>query len=89
MIPYEDNGALNEVHIHHNTVLSAGRSHVERVFCFVKMFFPRLKYFRSLRIEYAIDHTVASFVLHNFIILAGEELPQNENVSKVCCFPLM
>lgn len=76
IIPYDDNGVLNEAQRYHNRTLSGVRSHVERGFCFTKMACPRLKYFRSLRVEYAVDHIVSSFVLHNFIILCGEEAPQ-------------
>ncbi|KAK3908169.1 Hypoxia-inducible factor 1-alpha [Frankliniella fusca] len=77
--PYERDEALNEVQQHHNTVLSSCRPSVERSFGFLKMRCPRLKYFRSITIEYAVDHIVSCFVLNNFI-LEGEEpagLPGN------------
>ncbi|KAK3907159.1 Putative nuclease [Frankliniella fusca] len=75
IIPYDDNGRLTPAQLNHNRVLSGVRSHVENAFCYVKMRFPRLKYFRSIVMEYAVDHIVSCFVLHNIITLEGEAAP--------------
>lgn len=75
IIPYDDDGALTDAKRYHNTKLSEVRSIVERAFALLKGKFPRLRYFRSLRLEYAVDHIISCFVLHNFIILEGEEAP--------------
>ncbi|KAK3909953.1 Putative nuclease [Frankliniella fusca] len=75
MVPYDNHAVLNAAQRLHNTTLSSIRSHVENAFCYVKMRFPRLKYFRSLVTEYAVDHIVSCFVLHNFVTLHGEAAP--------------
>lgn len=71
LVPYEDNGAMNQTKRNHNYHLSACRSSVERAFRHCKCRFRRLHRFESHSVVYAVDHIVACFMLSNFIILEG------------------
>ena len=76
LVPYREHGAFNAVRRRFNRMLSSTRQVVERAFGNVKTKFQRLKCFRSYSIEYAVDHIVACFVLHDFILLEG--VPYNQ-----------
>lgn len=73
IIPYPNNGHLTRRQRTYNYYLSRCRSSIERAFALLKNKWRRLKFFPGYCIEYAIDHIVACMVLHNFIILEGEE----------------
>lgn len=72
MIPYENDGHLTNRQRAHNYTLSSARSSIERSFGLLRGKFRRLKSLPSYRLEYSVDHIVASMVLHNFILLVGE-----------------
>ncbi|KAK3932077.1 Protein ANTAGONIST OF LIKE HETEROCHROMATIN PROTEIN 1 [Frankliniella fusca] len=75
MIPYVNDGHLTPRMRTHNYVLSSCRAAVERSFALLRGKHRRLKKLPMRNMELTIKHIVASFVLHNLIILEGFECP--------------
>ncbi|KAK3914846.1 Protein ALP1-like [Frankliniella fusca] len=73
IIPFKDYGNLTQRQREHNRIHSRCRSCIERAFGLLKCKWRRLKYFHSLNLEYLMDSIMACIVLHNFILLEGEE----------------
>jgi len=74
MIPFANNGHLTQQQLNFNRTLSQSRVRVENAFGRAKGKWRRIKYMYVRNHEVAIDHITAAFVLHNFIILEGEQL---------------
>ena len=73
MIPYGDDGNVEEWMRTHNMLLSACRVRIENSFALLRAKNRRLKYL-PMRNPYLVrSHIMASFVLHNFIKLEGNE----------------
>ncbi|KAK3916988.1 Putative nuclease [Frankliniella fusca] len=79
LVPYRDHGNLTQEQRFHNYTLSRCRASIERAFGLLKGKSRRLKFFPSFCLEYAVDHIMACLVLHNFLILEGEDLEIVEN----------
>lgn len=73
LIPYRDYGNLPERERVHNHTLSQCRSSIERAFARWKGQWRRMKFFPHYCLQYVNDSIMACLVLHNFILLAGEE----------------
>lgn len=86
MMPYENNGHLTAAQLNFNTKLSQCRVRVENAFARAKGKWRRLKFLYARNQAYVVDHITASFVLHNFQILHGEEMLDVSivNVTKFC-----
>lgn len=82
MSPYENNGHLTERQLTFNKRLSQSRVRVENAFARAKGKWRRLKMIHSVNQENLIDHITASFVLHNFILLHGEQMIQMEDLQR-------
>ncbi|KAK3907391.1 Protein ANTAGONIST OF LIKE HETEROCHROMATIN PROTEIN 1 [Frankliniella fusca] len=73
MIPYADNGNLEEYMRTHNALLSSCRVKIENSFALLRAKHRRLKKL-PMRNPYLVRyHIAACFVLHNFILLEGNE----------------
>ncbi|KAK3925265.1 Protein ANTAGONIST OF LIKE HETEROCHROMATIN PROTEIN 1 [Frankliniella fusca] len=73
LIPYTNNGHLSQRQRTHNFLLSACRSKVENSFALLRAKNRRLKKLPMRNPFLVSDHIMASFVLHNFIILGGND----------------
>ncbi|KAK5650044.1 hypothetical protein RI129_001073 [Pyrocoelia pectoralis] len=80
LTPFRDNGHLNEDQIRYNTKLSTIRVVIERAFGRLKGKFRRLKYLDIAEPDFASEVITAACVLHNFTIMWGEEIDENEDV---------
>ncbi|KAK3919699.1 Protein ALP1-like, partial [Frankliniella fusca] len=72
--PYRDLGNMTLRQRRFNYVHSSLRMHIERAFGRLKGKFRRLIKLYTKRYVYCLDHVMASFVLHNFIILRGRDI---------------
>ncbi|KAK3925045.1 Protein ANTAGONIST OF LIKE HETEROCHROMATIN PROTEIN 1 [Frankliniella fusca] len=79
LLPYKDYGNMTLRQRTHNRILSRCRSAIERAFALLKGKWRRLKYLSSnYSLDYQLDHIMAYLVLHNFIILEGEDYDGGE-----------
>ncbi|KAK3916274.1 Protein ANTAGONIST OF LIKE HETEROCHROMATIN PROTEIN 1 [Frankliniella fusca] len=74
MIPFANNGHLTQEQLLFNRALSQCRVRVENGFGLAKGKWRRMKMIHVRNEEIAVDHITASFMLHNFIIMNGEQL---------------
>lgn len=74
MVPYLNDGHLNEAQRLHNFSLSRCRAAIERSFALLRGKHRRLKMLPMRNERRVITHISASFVLHNFIKLEGMEM---------------
>jgi len=74
LIPFVNNGHLTPAQTNYNRTLSQCRVRVENGFGRAKGKWRRIKMLHVRNEEIAVDHIVASFVLHNFTVLNGEPL---------------
>lgn len=74
MIPFVNNGHLTPRQLNFNKRLSQCRVRVENSFALAKGKWRRIKFIHVRNHSILIDHITASFVLHNFLILNGEEM---------------
>lgn len=74
MIPFANNGHLTDQQLNFNRTLSQCRVRVENAFARAKGKWRRIKCMHVRNQEVAVDHITASFVLHNFTILHGQQL---------------
>ncbi|KAK3931901.1 Protein ANTAGONIST OF LIKE HETEROCHROMATIN PROTEIN 1 [Frankliniella fusca] len=65
----------------HNILLSATRTRIENSFVLLKGKERRLKYLHMTNHTLVCEHIIASIVLHNYIILEGEDCPGLEPVN--------
>ncbi|KAK3918215.1 Putative nuclease [Frankliniella fusca] len=72
MTPYRNLGRLTEQQTQFNRQLSRCRVRIEHTFG--KAFGQWRRMLESSNIDLAVDHFTASYVLHNFMILNGEEI---------------
>ncbi|KAJ1518813.1 hypothetical protein ONE63_011574 [Megalurothrips usitatus] len=83
MTPFENNGHLTAAELNFNKRLSQSRVRVENAFAKAKGKRRRLKHVRNARNhENLTDHITASFVLHNFIVLHGEPMLNEEELGR-------
>jgi len=73
MTPYRNNGNLTPVQRRYNYIQSAERMPVERSNEHWKEKWRRLYRLHVLRHDYALDHIMATLMLHNFVELGGRE----------------
>ncbi|XP_026279689.1 uncharacterized protein LOC113207370 [Frankliniella occidentalis] len=78
LIPYKDYGNMTVRQRAHNRTLSQCRSAIERAFALLKGKWRRLKYLPSYCLDYQLDHIMACLVLHNFVILHGDDCDGEE-----------
>lgn len=74
MIPFPNNGRLNPLQRNYNKKLSQCRVRVENSYALAKGKWRRLKHIHAVRPDVVTDHIIASFVLHNFVILHGDPI---------------
>lgn len=74
LTPYRNNGHLVQEQRLFNYVLSRCRSRVEHLFGKFFGQWRRLKFLHIFEFEYAVHQIVATFVVHNFMILNGNAL---------------
>lgn len=82
MIPFPNNGHLNAEQRNFNRRLSQSRVRVENAFGRAKGKWRRLKFLHARNQAIVVDHITASFVLHNFIILGGEDMLDHEELGR-------
>ncbi|KAK3929404.1 Protein ANTAGONIST OF LIKE HETEROCHROMATIN PROTEIN 1 [Frankliniella fusca] len=82
MVPFRNNGHLNGAQLNYNRKLSQSRVRVENAFARAKGKWRRLKFLHARKQEVVIDHITASFVLHNFVILHGEPIIDDEELAR-------
>ncbi|KAK3920819.1 Protein ANTAGONIST OF LIKE HETEROCHROMATIN PROTEIN 1 [Frankliniella fusca] len=82
MVPFRNNGHLTAVQLNYNKKLSQSRMRVENAFARAKGKWRRLKFLHARKQEVVVDHITASFVLHNFTILHGEPLIDEEELGR-------
>ncbi|KAE8739946.1 hypothetical protein FOCC_FOCC014557 [Frankliniella occidentalis] len=82
MVPFRNNGHLTAAQLNYNKKLSQSRVRVENAFARAKGKWRRLKFLHARKQEVVIDHITASFVLHNFTILHGEPLIDEEELGR-------
>ncbi|XP_031348431.1 putative nuclease HARBI1 [Photinus pyralis] len=80
LTPFRDNGHLNEDQIRYNVKLSTIRAVIERAFGQLKGKFRRLKYLDIAEPDFATEIITAACVLHNFTLMWGEEMHDNEAI---------
>lgn len=73
IIPYVNDGGLSRRQRTHNYLLSACRSKIENSFALLRARSRRLKKLPMRNPHLVVDHIMASFVLHNFILLEGND----------------
>lgn len=78
--PFENDGHLEPIQRNFNRRLSRVRCRIEHTFGHAQSLWRRLQFLPCRNMDYALDHIVSSFVLHNFRILHGEEV---HNVSAI------
>ncbi len=88
LTPYR-NGQLTDRQRTHNFLHSATRTRVENSFALLKGKERRLKYLHMTNHELVCDHIVASMVLHNFIILEGNDCPVSSIDKPLICFVIV
>ncbi|KAJ1520370.1 hypothetical protein ONE63_003505 [Megalurothrips usitatus] len=81
LTPFENTGHLSPLQINYNKKLSQCRVRVENAFAKAKGKWRRLKFLHAVNSSNIVDHIMASFVLHNFIILYGEPIFQDEDLA--------
>lgn len=74
LTPFARAGHLTNEQVDFNKLLSQCRVRVENAFARAKGKWRRLKYLHVRIPDNAVDHIIASFVLHNFTILHGDVL---------------
>lgn len=74
MIPFPNNGHLSDEQKRFNKKLSQSRVRVENSFARAKGKWRRLKHLHARNQAIVTDHIIASFVLHNFLIVNGEPM---------------
>ncbi|XP_034253687.1 putative nuclease HARBI1 [Thrips palmi] len=74
MTPFRNRGNLTPEQRAFNYALCRSRARIEHCFGKAFMQWRRMKMLHVLNHEIAIDHITACFVLHNFMILNGEQL---------------
>ncbi|KAK3913131.1 Putative nuclease [Frankliniella fusca] len=74
LIPFSNNGHLTQEQQNYNRALSQARVRVENSFGLAKGKWRRLKYLYIRNPALVVDHITACFVIHNFLILNGEEM---------------
>lgn len=74
LIPFANNGHLTQEQLDFNRALSQCRVRVENAFGRAKGKWRRIKMLHVRNEAVAVDHITASFMLHNFLILNGEQL---------------
>ncbi|KAK3927953.1 Protein ANTAGONIST OF LIKE HETEROCHROMATIN PROTEIN 1 [Frankliniella fusca] len=79
LTPFPHN-SRDDAERNHNRVFSSCRTTVERSFALLKNRFPRLQYFRSRNLQIAVWHIMSCFALHNFIILRGNPLANEDEI---------
>ncbi|KAE8738765.1 hypothetical protein FOCC_FOCC015747 [Frankliniella occidentalis] len=82
MVPFRNNGHLTPVQLNYNRKLSQSRVRVENAFARAKGKWRRLKFMHARKQEVVVDHITASFVLHNFTILHGEPIIDEEELGR-------
>ncbi|XP_034233348.1 protein ALP1-like [Thrips palmi] len=82
MIPFLNNGHLTEQQLNFNKRLSQCRVRVENAFARGKEKWRRLKFLHARNQNIVVDHITACFVLHNFIILNGEQALRGEELAQ-------
>ncbi|KAE8738375.1 hypothetical protein FOCC_FOCC016144, partial [Frankliniella occidentalis] len=73
LTPFTNRGNMTQRERHFNFIHSGIRMFVERSFGLLKGKMRRLLKLYIKRFVYCLDHILSSFVLHNFIILKGED----------------
>ncbi|KAE8751624.1 hypothetical protein FOCC_FOCC001472 [Frankliniella occidentalis] len=82
MIPFVNNGHLTAEQLNFNKKLSQSRVRVENAFAKAKGKWRRLKFLHARRPDIVVDHITASFVLHNFIILNGDAMIDEQELGR-------
>ncbi|KAK3924028.1 Putative nuclease [Frankliniella fusca] len=82
MIPFPRDGPLTEAQCRFNRKLSQCRVRVENAFARAKGKWRRLKYLHARNPAIVLDYIVGSFVLHNFTILNGEQLLEEDELAR-------
>ncbi|XP_043240256.1 putative nuclease HARBI1 [Amphibalanus amphitrite] len=82
LVPFRDNGHLNDRKVHYNNKLSSTRMTIERTFGRFKGKFRRMKMLDMLRVDLIPNVILAACVLHN--VSMGEE-EQEEAYNPVEC----
>lgn len=80
--PFRNDGHLTEMQRNYNRTLSRNRVKIEHLFGHIIMLWRRDNHLHVRDMEYCAEHIAATFVLHNFRLLHGEEL---QNVSDCMC----
>ena len=89
LTPHRDYGNLTNRQRNHNYTLSRCRATLERAFALLKGKWRRLKNFPHECLDYMLDTIMASVVVHNFIILEGEEYEVNQAPFLPCTSQLL
>ncbi|KAE8738155.1 hypothetical protein FOCC_FOCC016375 [Frankliniella occidentalis] len=74
MIPFKNQGNLTAEQRLYNRCLCKSRVRIEHAFGKAFGQWRRMKMLHTANLELAVDHIVSCFVLHNFMILNGEQL---------------
>ncbi|KAK3928636.1 Protein ANTAGONIST OF LIKE HETEROCHROMATIN PROTEIN 1 [Frankliniella fusca] len=82
LIPFANNGHLTQEQLNFNRSLSQCRVRVENAYGRAKGKWRRIKMLHVSNEEIAVDHVTASFVLHNFTILQGEQLITEKDLGR-------
>jgi len=84
MVPFRNTGNLTQQQRRYNTSVCRPRARIEH--CHGKSFsqWRRLKYLHCVNMDLAVDHIMSCFVLHNFMILNGEEARVSLTLLKLC-----
>ncbi|XP_034255359.1 protein ALP1-like [Thrips palmi] len=82
MIPFPNNGHLTPEQQTYNRALSQARVRVENPFGLGKGKWRRLKYLYVRDPALAVDHITACFVIHNFLIINGAAMIDDEQLRR-------
>ena len=74
LVPFKDNGFLNDVQKKFNFVQSSARCTIERAFALLKNKFPRMRQLDVREMENACNQIISICCIHNFCISENERM---------------
>jgi hypothetical protein len=80
MVPYRNNGHLDNRQINYNKKLSKTRVVIERAFALLKGRFRRLKLLESVRLDIAVTIILTACIFHNICIMNNDEFNEILNL---------
>ncbi|XP_022242643.1 uncharacterized protein LOC106460265 isoform X2 [Limulus polyphemus] len=84
LTPYFDNGHLDINQLLYNKALFSTRKAIQHAFGYLKGKFRRLKFMGVSKMEFLSVAVHAACILHNFCLVEGEDLEENDETFQLC-----